>query len=385
LLKLTEINDQDQFAELEYHWNTTLDKSEGANIFLTWEWLSSWWRHYGKQRELIILLAKDGQKIVGIAPLVCSTQSVFGLKVKKIELMGVEHTDYRNFILTEKKDQCLKLFLTHLNKLRWDFLELKHIPEVDEPLVNLRRFLGENILESERVAAVCPYIALTGNFDDYLQIMPGRMRRELTRVSKNLSKNYKVAFQRFDTVESLNEGIDSLVTLHQKRWHSKGGRGSFEGDPEFKPFILDACKQLTKKGLVNLTLLKADDTAVAAALCFEYKNIRSFYHQGYDPEFSKFAVGNLMIMHIIQGAVQMGYRTFDFLQGDESYKSRWASQSKNTLKYSCIQNHLLPTIIEKVTKANDNLSKSDWNFGLSKLKRAGRGLLPSGLNGLLDS
>ena len=37
--------------------------------FRSWEWLTTWWKHYGDGHELFVLLVHDDQeKLLGIAP-----------------------------------------------------------------------------------------------------------------------------------------------------------------------------------------------------------------------------------------------------------------------------------------------------------------------------
>ena len=103
MLKAKEVNDYSEFAELRSQWNHVLGNSEDNNVFLTWEWLSTWWRHYGKGRELVRLLALEEENILAVAPLMFSSYEFFGFKLKKLEFLGAEHTDYCNFILAERR------------------------------------------------------------------------------------------------------------------------------------------------------------------------------------------------------------------------------------------------------------------------------------------
>ncbi len=99
---------------LREKWNNVLKKSKDDNIFLTWEWLSTWWKHYGKEGKLIILLAEDKNEIVAIAPFMYSVCRLLEFKLRKIEFMGTGHTDYCNFILAKRKAESLELFLKYL-------------------------------------------------------------------------------------------------------------------------------------------------------------------------------------------------------------------------------------------------------------------------------
>src|SRR5439155_161431 len=78
-MKIVEIRGEMEFGQLKREWETLLADSASATIFLTWEWLSTWWSCYGKPGELRILLAYDDSGTLrGIAPLRAETVSKYG-------------------------------------------------------------------------------------------------------------------------------------------------------------------------------------------------------------------------------------------------------------------------------------------------------------------
>ena len=69
MLEIEIIEDFDRFLELEPVWNKTLTKSDIDIPFLTFEWFECWWRWYENDNALFIILVKEGEEILGIAPL----------------------------------------------------------------------------------------------------------------------------------------------------------------------------------------------------------------------------------------------------------------------------------------------------------------------------
>ncbi len=378
MLKIREIYDFDQFTGLREQWNQLLSKSDDNNVFLTWEWLSTWWRHFGKERKLRILLAHEGEEIVAAAPLMLSRYNLLGFKLKKLEFLGAEHTDYRNFILTRHKRECMRRFLNHIRNLDWDFLEFRDIPEIREPATSLRQLFGRQLLENERVSSTCYYIPLCSSVDTFSKQINGDMRRSMRRRMKRLQEVHTVTFERQDNVDSIGHGIKTFVELHQKKWTAKGCEGSFGEDPQFADFLLEACKLLAEKHWVNLSLMKADYTPISAGLCFEYNKTLYYYHPGYDPGYSKFGVGNLLLLHLIESAIQKGLTTFDFLHGTEPYKRSWTPFSVNNLEFGCTQNRVLPILYDKLIRSQGyDWAKNSNDERLRKIKMTARKVFPS--------
>lgn len=127
-MRITEVNDVKDLVSLRDPWNDLLQRSNHT-VFSTWEWVYTWWRHFGNNRRLIILLAEEDNKLIGIAPLMYSVHSMFGLRQGKIEFIGTRPTtnaafiedeqnsaidvvaNYNDFIIEEGYETCLPLFL----------------------------------------------------------------------------------------------------------------------------------------------------------------------------------------------------------------------------------------------------------------------------------
>ena len=58
-----------EFQESREIWNDFILKMNIPSIFCTWEWIYTWWEHFGKNYELLILFIYHGDRIKGIFPL----------------------------------------------------------------------------------------------------------------------------------------------------------------------------------------------------------------------------------------------------------------------------------------------------------------------------
>ena len=62
------IQDHASFRSLEHGWNGLLQESTANTIFLTWEWLYTWFRHLNGDRRLCILSISQGEETIGLIP-----------------------------------------------------------------------------------------------------------------------------------------------------------------------------------------------------------------------------------------------------------------------------------------------------------------------------
>src|SRR5688500_6138288 len=86
------ITDVSTFVGMESVWNETVERAAIAHPFLRHEWLRTWWDCFGAGRRLHIVVVKDGADVVAIAPLMTEQVHMYGLTVRKLDLLHNDHT-----------------------------------------------------------------------------------------------------------------------------------------------------------------------------------------------------------------------------------------------------------------------------------------------------
>jgi CelD/BcsL family acetyltransferase involved in cellulose biosynthesis len=321
-MKIKEIHNYGDFLGLRESWHDLLQKCD-HNVFSTWEWLSIWWKHFGNNRRLLILVAEEGNRIAGIAPLMYSVHKMFGLRQGRIEFVGTRDSDYCDFILAEKAGECIELFIKYLKRAeKWDCIELTDISENAECLPHLRKF-SKDLKPIHR----CLYTPLPESYKKFMIRLGRKHRKNITRMSRRLEEAFKVEFISYSKPQSFYEGMQYLFDLHQKRWKSRGFPGIFV-DERARAFNLDIAKSFSERKWLCLFLMKLSGKPVSAAYGFKYQSRFYEYITGLDPMYSKYSIGNLLRAHIISQLIQEGLFEFDFMRGAEEYKDRWSTTSR---------------------------------------------------------
>jgi hypothetical protein len=339
LLNITELNGVNQFLELRDEWNKILERSRDKDIFLTWEYLSTYWKHFGKEKKLRILCTEDENKIIAIAPLRQSRygfpRGPFGYNV--IEPMGYrgltpEGADYTGFIITERGTECLKLFLNYLAEHDdWDFIYLFDVPGTSI-IPDLLPKISDAIPTFELIEGVmCPYISTPNSMDIFLKELSANFRYNLRRYVRKLEKDYqRVEFKRYDELGSVEEAMKIFFQLNQKRWKSKHMPGAFNTQ-EVRNFYKDVAKLFANNGWLALYFLTVDDEPIAGLYSFEYNQKMYGALSGFDPYYSKYSVGNLVLLKVIEKCIERKIKEFDFMKGGESYKFRYSVKHRRNL------------------------------------------------------
>jgi hypothetical protein len=350
MLKITEINDFNHFLGLRLKWNEILRRSKDDSFWLTWEHLSTYWKYFGKERKLRILLIEDQKRrIIAIAPLrqlrynfgspiirtmkepmgELSLRATSPIGYTVIEPLGYKSTDYTGIILTEREAECLARFFNYLTENDdWDFVHLFDIPGssiIPEVMLRISEFIPTFEITK---GGTCPYVTLPESIERLAQGLDHKFVKNLRRCMRNLKKDYHtVTLKRYDEFGSIEEAMNIFFTLHQKRWKSKGMPGLFNSQ-KIRDCYVDSARQFASNGWLALYVLTANDEPVAAELCYEYKRVMYAGLGGFDPDFSEYSIGNLVINQIIEKCIERGIKEFDFMGGDEPYKFKWNAKHR---------------------------------------------------------
>ncbi|MEM2506528.1 MAG: GNAT family N-acetyltransferase [Candidatus Aenigmatarchaeota archaeon] len=367
-MKIREVSD---FQSLRDTWNFLLKRNVlGDNVFLTWEWLSTWWKHFSDGRKLLLLTVEDEGEIIAIAPLMLSKYKlpIFGT-IKKVEFVGARHSDYSNFIISKKEMECIKFILDYLlnSVAEWDWIELKEIPETNSDAYHNRLFseVPFKLRLNKRVCNICPYISLPSTFDALRSKLSKNMRQNLNKYLRRIKANYYIEFKRYDEAGfSVMDAMKIFMKLHEARWTEEGESGAFKDNLRFRDFHFEIAKTFSDKGWLGLYFLLADREPISTQYTFEYGDKIYYYLGGFDPKFSSYSVGNLTIMFLLEKSIQKGFREYDMMRGNEPYKLFWTRNFRRNFEIRIVKKGLTRKFYDWLTWSN-TINKLASKFKLS--------------------
>lgn len=173
----------------------------------------------------------------------------------------------------------------------------------------------------------CPQFALPASWDAYLAGLSANRRQVLRRKERNLRRDHTVTLTDYDE-DRLDAGWRHLLALHALRWEGAGG-GAFT-DPRVTHQQRLFAREMARQNRLWLTTLDLGGQPAAAWYGFTSDTTVYFYQGGRDPRLEHDSVGLVLMGLMIRRAIERGYRTFNFLRGDDPYKRQWTSSSLTT-------------------------------------------------------
>jgi len=336
MLSIKKISTQNEFSKLKDDWNVLLKKSKCDTLFLTWEWMYTWWECFKDNKQLFILTVhEENENLVGIAPLCMDKKKIGGIPfLKYIKFLGTMpiSSDHLNFIICNKRErETLKAITEYLfQEIKWDFCLFSNIPSSSLTSKLLKEIMRNRLFQSEK-SQVCYYIPLPSRFEDFQSSLRVNMRSSIRRKRRNLQKKYN-GFELviLESPDEINDAMERLFELHEKRWMVVKHKGNFISN-EVKKFHKKIARLFLKPDMLRLYFLRVQGKDVATLYTFKYNNKLFYYQSGRDPEWSKEGVGGILINLIIEDAINKGYAEFDFLRGMEDYKTRLTDKKREEI------------------------------------------------------
>src|SRR6266850_3678669 len=173
----------------------------------------------------------------------------------------------------------------------------------------------------------CPSLELPASWDAYLATLSSNRRQILRRKERSLFRDYAARLVDYQD-DRLDEGWGHLMRLHEQRWDGAGG-GAFR-DPRTERLQRAFAGEMAKQKRLWLSTLDLEGQPAAAWYGFTAGKTVYFYQGGRDPRWERESVGQVLMGMMIQRAIQQGFRTFNFLRGDDRYKQQWTSDGHMT-------------------------------------------------------
>jgi len=350
------ISDLKGFESLLEIWNSLLPKcQDDSSIFLTYEWLRTWWRHFGEGKKLNILLIEKECQVIGIVPLMKAEYRMGLARVHLLETIGSTNANYVWLTKPENRQEAITAVLAYLkeelakNKLA---LRLTLVPE-DSKFRDLLHVSTstrcQELMIQERITTSAPYISLPATWDEYLRSLSPKRRKMLRRASRSLEKSHDVVLKQFDT-ESIEEGLNSFFNLHQRRWQSVNIRGMFTTS-RMQEFYRDIASQFLGKNWLHFSCLTVDNKMAYGEYGFIYNGRVYGLTAARDTRYSKYSVGHLHEMYLIKYAIDNHLKEVDLLKGEEPYKFHWTKSTRKYVEVIVIKGGHWPGLRIKVLRA----------------------------------
>jgi hypothetical protein len=328
------IDGENVFSQIGEEWDFLAAKGMTDTPFQKLAYQKSWWKNLsppdGTLWSVTLRDADSQLRAIG-----CFLHTEDG----KLRFNGcIEETDYLDLITTaqDARMSWQEIFPLLLSDQfpEWHQLDLCNVPDNSLTRTILPEVAGQyDLTVIESIIEVCPIIELPDSFENYLEGLDSKERREVRRKLRR-ANGAEARFHTVSNEDDLTVAVDEFLTLLQKStfekrdWLNEGRRALFH----------EIAKAAQDDGSLQLLFLEVNEQNAAALFNFDYGNRIWVYNSGLDPElFSALSPGVVITAKAIESAIENGRYEFDFLRGDEEYKYRFGAEDREIYRLQIVK------------------------------------------------
>jgi CelD/BcsL family acetyltransferase involved in cellulose biosynthesis len=212
----------------------------------------------------------------------------------------------------------------------WDVLELKDVLQGSLLLGVFQTVFAAGFETRLTPGCVCPCQTLEKgmDFDTFLR---GTGRRDnYLRRRKWFEKQPGYRLEVASSPAEVARPLADFFRLHALRWQGDGGSEGIRG-ARVEAFHRDTVHLLAERDAIRMYSLSMDGTAIASVYGMRHGSQFIYYQAGYHPDWHSKSPGMVLVGETFRDAIASGAMFYDFLRGEETYKSDWTSQQRRTV------------------------------------------------------
>lgn len=342
MAQVREINRLDELPRYQAVWNELARQTSRASFFHTYEWFVTFWKHFGHNRRMRILIVESDNRVMGIVPL-CVIEEAHRLST--IRVLTYPLSDWGMWFgpIGPNPSATMFMALRHLRDtprdwevidLRWTEIDLHHPDVTGRALsaVGWKPRLG-NYQQTSLV-----HFANT-TWEGYFQSLDKKWRHEIRRQGRNLEKLGPVEFIRHRPEASENANprwdlFEACVEVSRNSWQADSTNGNTLCHEEVLPFLRDCHAAAARLGMVDMVLVRV----AGETLAFQYNYYAAGkifgLRMGYDRRARDLGVGKVLLSRLIQDSFERGDLELDLGIGEFDFKSRFRTGIETSYNYT---------------------------------------------------
>ncbi|HLI82456.1 MAG TPA: GNAT family N-acetyltransferase [Bryobacteraceae bacterium] len=299
-----DIRELASLAELESfepEWRRLWTRDPRATLFQSPDWLLPWTRHLWGGGRLRVLTLRSQGRLCALAPFF-----EWGIGARCLSFLGSGISDYLDILAEPDCAQPAARLI-----FEWLASECAHCQTIDlqelppgSPLL-----AGAGPPWQEEASGVCPVVTL-----------PGTVPPDVRRAERKLAREASVAFRQAVL-------LDELFHLHRARWRERHDEGVL-ATASLEAFHRESAGRFLAAGMLRIFGLFANGQCIAVQYNFSAKRRTFAYLSGFDPAWSRYSPGAVLLKYSMERAIQEGSLEFDFLRRPEPFKYLWGARDR---------------------------------------------------------
>jgi len=285
-------------------------------------WVQAWWRAFGAG-DMDIFTLRRGGRLVGLLPMTWNRSA--------LESAANYHTPMSG-ALAESSETMLAL-ARELFANRPIHLSITSLDPAAET-IDACRLAAEEAGYKVVIRAYqrSLYIDLNGAWDGYESGLGRNLLRNLRRARRHLEQEGVPTVEITHGRRHLDGLLQEAFAVESSGW--KGAeRTAIESHPRTRDFYTDIARWGAARGMLRLYFLRVGHRPLAMYFALVHQGVCHLLKGGYDPAYSRYSPGNLLMHRVIQDCFAAGLSRVEFNGDAEPYKFCWAATVRERKRF----------------------------------------------------
>ncbi len=321
-------------------WDSLAQQTPRFSFFHTFSWFSTFWKHFGANRRMRVLVVRSEETIVGIVPL-CVVEEVH--RLAKIDVLTYPLNDWGMWAgpLGPNPSATMFMAMRHLRKTQrdWDTIDFRWTS--DEHDITGRAMSAVGWKPHKRVYQQTSLIEFTApNWETYFSGLNKKWRHEVRRQARNLEKLGSVEFIRHrpasattGTGDSRWDLFNECVAVSRRSWQADSRNGNTICHADVLPFLKDCHAAAAKLGMLDMAILRVAGQPFAYHYNYRQEGNIFGLRMGYDQQARESGAGKVLLARLIEDSFRHGDRVFDLGIGEFDFKARFRTRVEQSYRY----------------------------------------------------
>ncbi|HEX2050105.1 MAG TPA: GNAT family N-acetyltransferase [Actinomycetota bacterium] len=293
-----------------------------SNPYCSPAWMLAWWRRVAPARcDLRVVVALDGDEVVGVAPLFADRRL---RGATRLRILGAGTSARVDLVAgAGREDDVARALAPALARTRPQphAIVLEGIPATSPwPSLLAARWPGPARVRVEYSKA-SPVMRIDGSFDAWFAAHSRNFRKKLGLRRRRLAERGARYVMARDA-GGARRALDAFVALHAARWAPHGG--SYVMRPGVEEMLRDVAHELVPSGRMRLWTTEVGDDVVSSQVFVAAGEELSWWLGGYDAAWAEMQPSLVTLLAALEHAFDAGDRRLDFGTGDQAFKYRFA-------------------------------------------------------------
>jgi CelD/BcsL family acetyltransferase involved in cellulose biosynthesis len=340
MVEIVEVNDIEELAQYRMLWNSMFAGTPNATFFQTFDWLDTYWRHFGHDQKLRVLIAYAAGEALGILPLCVRTES-HGLSKVRVLTYPLDNWSTWYGPIGPNPASTMLAAMQHLRRTQrdWDMMELRWVAdEATQGGKSARAMRIAGMFSEKQEYQWTSLVDIPSSWDEYLTNKSPSLRLQFQRTIRDLFADGRAEYIRHRPLPASEGDGDPRWDLYascelvaEASWQSHVVNGNTFQHERVREYFRASHTVAARLGMLDVHVINVEGQPSAFLYAYHHHGNVTALRTGFDASNDN-GIGSALMLQAIEDSCNRGDRTIDLGPGEQEFKRRMRTRTESTYR-----------------------------------------------------